>query len=186
MAITINGSTNTLTGVAVGGLPDGIVDTDMLAANAVTAAKRGSGGILQVVHVEYSTTVSSSSTSLVDTGLTVNITPKFQDSLFIVHSSQNFYVTEEPGTDAQAQFVIQRVVSGGSTTQIKEVVVGDHNGSGNRSTTWGENNFTVYDLPNTTSQLTYKTQYKVYNSGWTAGVQTSSQCSHIIVHEVKQ
>tara|TARA_B100001287_G_scaffold131767_1_gene111007 strand:- start:2186 stop:2791 length:606 start_codon:yes stop_codon:yes gene_type:complete len=39
MAITINGSTNTLTGVAVGGLPDGIVDTDMLAANAVTAAK---------------------------------------------------------------------------------------------------------------------------------------------------
>ena len=39
MAITINGSTNTLTGVAVGGLPDGIVDTDMLAANAVTVGK---------------------------------------------------------------------------------------------------------------------------------------------------
>ena len=39
MAITINGSTNTLTGVAVGGLPDGIVDTDMLAANAVATAK---------------------------------------------------------------------------------------------------------------------------------------------------
>ena len=39
MAITINGSTNTLTGVAVGGLPDGIVDTDMLAATAVTDAK---------------------------------------------------------------------------------------------------------------------------------------------------
>ena len=38
MAITING-TGTLTGVSVGGLPDGIVDTDMLAANAVTAAK---------------------------------------------------------------------------------------------------------------------------------------------------
>ena len=121
-----------------------------------------------------------------DTGLTINITPKFQNSVFIIHSSQNFYVTEEPGTDAQVQFVIQRVISGGSTTQIKEAVVGDHTGSGNRSTTWGENNFTVYDLPNTTSQLTYKTQYKVYNSGWTAGVQTSSQCSHIIVHEVKQ
>ena len=38
MAIAINGS-GTLTGVSVGGLPDGIVDTDMLAANAVTAAK---------------------------------------------------------------------------------------------------------------------------------------------------
>ena len=39
MAITINGSSNTITGLAVGGLPDGVVDTDMLAANAVTAAK---------------------------------------------------------------------------------------------------------------------------------------------------
>ena len=38
MAITING-TGTLTGVSVGGLPDGIVDADMLAANAVATAK---------------------------------------------------------------------------------------------------------------------------------------------------
>ena len=38
MPITING-TGTVTGISVGGLPDGIVDTDMLAANAVTSAK---------------------------------------------------------------------------------------------------------------------------------------------------
>ena len=38
MAITINGN-GTVTGISVGGLPDGIVDTDMLAANAVTSAK---------------------------------------------------------------------------------------------------------------------------------------------------
>ncbi len=38
MPITLNGN-GTVTGVSVGGLPDGIVDTDMLAANAVTAAK---------------------------------------------------------------------------------------------------------------------------------------------------
>ena len=41
MAITINGS-GTITGVSVGGLPDGIVDSDMLAADAVTAPKIGS------------------------------------------------------------------------------------------------------------------------------------------------
>jgi len=46
MPVTINGN-GTITGVSVGGLPDGIVDTDMLAANAVTAAKRGAGAILQ-------------------------------------------------------------------------------------------------------------------------------------------
>ena len=38
MTITING-TGTVTGVSVGGLPDGIVDTDMLANDAVATAK---------------------------------------------------------------------------------------------------------------------------------------------------
>ena len=49
MPVSINGNTGVLTGIAVGGLPDGIVDTDMIAAGAVTAAKRGAGAILQVV-----------------------------------------------------------------------------------------------------------------------------------------
>ena len=47
MAVTINGSTNTIdlgsngtiTNLAVGGVPDGTIDTDALAANAVTDAK---------------------------------------------------------------------------------------------------------------------------------------------------
>ena len=39
MALVLNGSANTIGGLAVGGLPDGIVDTDMLAANAVATAK---------------------------------------------------------------------------------------------------------------------------------------------------
>jgi hypothetical protein len=40
MPITINGN-GTIGGVSVGGLPDGTVDTDMLAANAVTEPKLG-------------------------------------------------------------------------------------------------------------------------------------------------
>ena len=49
MAITINGTTNTITGLAVGGLPDGTVDTDTLANNAVTSAKSsGLGGVSEV------------------------------------------------------------------------------------------------------------------------------------------
>ena len=42
MPISINGS-GTVTGISVGGLPDGIVDADMLAANAVTSGKLASG-----------------------------------------------------------------------------------------------------------------------------------------------
>ena len=59
MSIVINGSTNVISGVAVGGLPDGIVDTDMLAANAVTAAKTTVPGITMqdswIVTTNYST-----------------------------------------------------------------------------------------------------------------------------------
>ena len=39
MALTLNGSNNTIGGLAVGGLPDGIVDTDMLANDAVDGNK---------------------------------------------------------------------------------------------------------------------------------------------------
>ena len=39
MPIVINGSAGTITGISTGGLPDGCVDTDTLANNAVTAAK---------------------------------------------------------------------------------------------------------------------------------------------------
>ena len=49
MPIAINGS-GTVTGISVGGLPDGIVDTDMLAAKAATTSKIGNGGIIQVVN----------------------------------------------------------------------------------------------------------------------------------------
>ena len=48
MALTLNGTANTISGLAVGGLPDGIVDTDMLAANAVTAAKAAGRGLTEV------------------------------------------------------------------------------------------------------------------------------------------
>jgi len=48
MPIVINGN-GTISGVSVGGLPDGIVDTDMIAAGAVTSAKStGLGGLSMV------------------------------------------------------------------------------------------------------------------------------------------
>ena len=44
MAISLNGGTGEITGVSVGGLPDGVVDSDVLADSAVTAAKVGYKG----------------------------------------------------------------------------------------------------------------------------------------------
>ena len=44
MAISLNGGTGEITGVSVGGLPNGVVDTDVLADSAVTADKVGYKG----------------------------------------------------------------------------------------------------------------------------------------------
>ena len=59
MAITVNGTTDTITGIAVGGLPDGIVDTDMLAANAVNSAKLASDHLVPGTNNTYDLGTSS-------------------------------------------------------------------------------------------------------------------------------
>lgn len=69
MAITINGN-GTVTGISVGGLPDGIVDTDMIANSAVTSAKStiSGGKIKQQVYAQMSSTFSMNSTNETDVG----------------------------------------------------------------------------------------------------------------------
>jgi len=86
MALTLNGSNNTIAGVAVGGLPDGIVDTDMIAASAVTAVKRGAGAILQVLSNTKTDVTSqyTASKSEWDTGLTQAITPSHASNKILV------------------------------------------------------------------------------------------------------
>ena len=103
MPISLNGSTNVITGVAVGGLPDGIVDTDMLAANAVSSAKLASGAggkILQVKSATKTNTASyTTATTFLDIdGLSVSITPSTSSShmLLVSHvsigGSNNVYI----------------------------------------------------------------------------------------------
>ena len=96
MPIAINGS-GTVTGISVGGLPDGIVDTDMIAANAVTAAKRGAGAILQVVQ-----TVKTDTTSIttLDTwtdisGMSVSITPSSASNKILVTAVLNTGIEDD-------------------------------------------------------------------------------------------
>ena len=99
MAISLNGGTGVITGVSVGGLPDGIVDSDMLADGALTAAKRGAGAILQIQQTHLNTRSSQSITANTRaeiSGLSVNITP--------IQASSNMLVMcrwcGEPSTNA--------------------------------------------------------------------------------------
>ena len=85
MALTLNGSSNTIAGVAVGGLPDGIVDTDMLAANAVTDAKAHIvGSVIQVVYSKLDTAFVSTTLNGVDTGLSATINVQHASSKLVI------------------------------------------------------------------------------------------------------
>lgn len=173
MPIAVNGS-GTVTGISVGGLPDGIVDRDTLAAQA-------KGSILQVAQSTKQDAFSytASSRAAVDVTGTdqngsgsvfcVKITPSSASSKILF--SCNFML----GMGAGAAYV-QAFMKRDSTTLLP----GTH-GTGNmvnctfgRSSTgsgyYVENvGFTVLDSPNSTSELTYKVQlgkgdnsYEVY------------------------
>ena len=87
MPIQINGN-GTITGISVGGLPNGIVDTDTLADGAATQAKR-TYAIGETVQTVQSNSVSNNSPNgqTWTTIIPVTFTPKFSDSVLIFRAS---------------------------------------------------------------------------------------------------
>ena len=130
MPIGINGS-GTITGVSVGGLPDGIVDTDMIAAAAVTAPKRGPSAILQIVQNVTTTRLSTTSTTYVASPHTVTITPVAANSKILINFSG---CVNSNGTNQRAFVDIYRSIAGGTFTGIAPVgsnqTVGANNNEG--------------------------------------------------------
>ena len=155
MAIAINGS-GTVTGISVGGLPDGIVDTDMIAAGAVTAPKRGAGAILQIVNAVYSSSSSftTSGSTFQDTGLTASITPS--------SSSNKILVTYQLECGAETSYRHAVRLVRGSTNILLANSAGDRtratNSNGNPPNNVRMSSFsqTYLDSPGTTSSVTYK------------------------------
>ena len=164
MPIALNGS-GTITGISVGGLPDGIVDTDMLAAGAVTAAKRGAGAILQVVSATRTDTGSVNSSSFTNlSGLAVTITPSSSSNKILLSGYIHVGIN-----DARYQIFFR--FTGGNTANY----VGD-SGTGiqcataikldvdNNSYMQGNVPLLFLDSPSTTSAITYQPQIAVAQS----------------------
>ena len=159
MPIAINGS-GTVTGISVGGLPDGIVDTDMLAAGAVTAPKRGAGAILQVVQTFKNDSFSTTSTSYVDiTGFSVTITPSSTSNKILLlnfaglstdGNSSVQYINLLRGSTAIAQPSVSTGFSSTATMFPQSI---------SNMISWS---YSFLDSPNTTSATTYKWQIKGY------------------------
>ena len=177
MPIAINGS-GTLTGISVGGLPDGIVDADMLASNAVTAGKLASGvggKILQVVQTVKKDKTTIQSTSLTDiTGMSVTITPSSASNKVLIRYCLSVFTN---GT-----YWSMRLLRGSDST----IFIGDQNPSATSQTRGSFGSYMpsyvdgrnvtqeLLDSPNTTSATTYKLQaYTPYSSTYIIGINTS-------------
>ena len=181
MAIVFNSDAGTISGLSVGGLPDGIVDGDMLAANAITAGKivdgtivnadinssaaiagskiSGSfGKVLQVINAVDTGETSTTSGSMVDTGLTATITPSASSSKVLIKVGMNFGVT---GTSAGIGSRLMR----GSTSIQGASEKSDGHGAGETSYHEAWIAFEYLDSPNTTSATTYKMQMKTPSGG---------------------
>ena len=185
MAITING-TGTLTGVSVGGLPDGIVDTDMLAANAVatakiaagavTAAKRGTGAILQTVYGYTTTQVTNNTNTYADTGLTATITPSSASNKILILASLNCCQKN------YATYFRVRCVRG--STEIAKIDDGAGYTNDSSNNIIGSICLSGQDSPNTTSATTYKLQFQSAANVSTTLVQVNQALSSILLLEV--
>ena len=132
MPVTINGD-GSITGLAVGGLPDGSVDADTLASNSVTAAKLQSGAITastlpagSIVQVQFTTSTTSvgnSASGQISSGLVTTLTPHRAGSKFFVTASGMSMHNNAGASNQGSRFWLYASVAGGSYSNVTDTWV---------------------------------------------------------------
>tara|TARA_R100000781_G_scaffold49669_1_gene32973 strand:- start:207 stop:794 length:588 start_codon:yes stop_codon:yes gene_type:complete len=156
MAVTINGN-GTVTGVSVGGLPDGIVDAGTLASNsvetakiateAVTGVKQGPGSVVQWVqaaNADIQGRHSESAGNWENTGNHIDITPTNATNLIIVGGHLSSHV------DSSTRWVEFAIYNG--TTRDTLMTNGYQEGG---SSTWYSIPFKYSQIAGTTDPMTF-------------------------------
>ena len=165
MSITINGS-GTITGISAGGLPDGVITSDDLAAGAITSAGLPAGSILQVVSATKSDTSSVTGYSWTDTGLSVSITPSSSSNKILVLADMN--IGGDNMYDVKLRLMRDTTALGlgdavGSRPQATRVV-NTHSATGYGAYHQIPTSIIYLDSPSTTSATTYKIQFATYDA----------------------
>ena len=115
-------------------------------------APAGGGKVLQVVQSTYATATSNSTTTLADTGLTLNITPTSASSKVLLWM---FMPTAKTDGNSGNSVILQLQRDGTNVLQAYEM----H--KTNTSTIfYGSTTLTYLDSPSTTSATTYKVQFR--------------------------
>jgi len=138
---------------------------------------RGAFRILQVVEGTYSTSTSSSSATMADTGLSATITPSSTSSKILVYANHSVC---QKGSANLGNRIDCQIVRG--STAIANLYSQFFNGVANDQR--GGISLIKLDSPNTVSATTYKTQFA--NGAGVASVtmQVDSSLSTIILMEV--
>ena len=131
------------------------------------ATPSGGGKVLQVIQATSSTNIASSTTTLIDSGLTATITPSSATSKVLVMTSQQYYKTNGNSGNAIKSALLR------GATQIafisKNMLVTD-----TAIYNIGTLAYNYLDSPSTTSATTYKIQFANDNTSATVGVSSNS------------
>ena len=131
------------------------------------------GGVVQVVSANYSTLVTSASTTWVDTGLSCAITPKFSNSKIMILVDQN-------GRN-ESNWMGYRMLRDTLSIKGTNFYLYDSNSTNNSSIS-----FNFLDSPNTISQITYKTQFMRAQNSNNVKVNDNSAPATILLMEIAQ
>ena len=166
IAATQTLTNKTLVAPALGTPASGVLTN----CTGVPASALPAGSVLQVVQGTYATTVSSSTTTFIDTGLTATITPRSTSSKILVLINHNQNGKSNGDGSNGISFRLFRGV-----TSIQNLT--DYLGY-TQSATAGYFSFSssYLDSPATTSATTYKTQFASSNN--TASVSVQNQAAN--------
>ena len=183
MATTITASGDIVIGTGSGtydNLPIGTTGQILTADTTVSPYKvkwatpaGGGGKVLQVVNATYNTEVTSSSTTLIDTGLSASITPSATSSKILILVSHN-------GVRATNHACKTALNRGGTQIFVIDTYLGYTGGN----VVGVANSVNYLDSPNTTSSTTYKTQFCSQDGSPSASVQKDGAYSMITLLEI--
>ena len=146
-------------------------------SSTATGLKWAAGGkVLQVINADTNVSVTSSSTTYVDTGLTASITPSSTSSKILVTVHQAYNIP----TSGNGMGI--KLIRGSTDIRTHGSYVG-YTAAGGEVIT-GHFSISYLDSPNTTSATTYKTQFARLTGSSSASVNNFSIYSYITLMEI--
>ena len=182
MPVTINGN-GSITGLAVGGLPDGCVDADTLAAGAAvpadgsitsaklangaaTGVKLGTGAVIQTVSQTFApygdadNSLRAHSGTYTESGINLSITPTVSTSKILVMTEGGSFGYKT--SDSQVDYYMRLVgtPTGGSLTEFREIEVRYTVANNTTQRLFDSWNMSYLHDHNGTVAIEYKVQHK--------------------------